>query len=100
MAPTDYCHIWDGDTCQGAGGGGSGTCTAPTVQTSPGDSCGFFTGLECDTGMLCNMDEGTCQTLVALDGDCSSTTSTCEFFQNCIDDTCQWGEYTGMCPAP
>jgi len=96
-SPADFCDLFEYATCQGAPG--SEVCTAPTTATNPGDACGFGSSVKCDTGMVCDMDEAVCETLVAVEGDCSGANTTCEFFQHCVDGTCEYSTHTGTCPG-
>jgi hypothetical protein len=98
MGTTDLCNLFEYESCQGAAG--SEKCAAPTIATTPGDACGFFRGIDCATGMRCDIETETCVTIVALDGDCSVANTACEFLLECVDGTCQIGPYTGVCPAP
>ncbi len=90
------CRLFQYESCQNPGGGF--VCVIPTIVNED-DACGFFTGEKCVTGLICDDGDGVCKAPVPLDGDCSAVGAVCEFFVECVDGICQYGEHTGMCPA-
>ncbi len=100
--PASYCRFFQYETCQEVvPGGGVFQCRAP-MTVGAGATCGFFAGAKCGTGLVCYKvaeDTEICVTQAGLDGDCSGTAQ-CDFFLNCVADTCSYSSYTGMCPAP
>ena len=105
------CNILQYETCV------EGTCAAATV-VARGEACGFALGKKCGTGDRCDarIDEGfgaegvcvkapeagdscvddiDCTVCITAEEDCNT------FLLECGEDNkCQWGNYTGMCPAP
>ncbi len=96
MMAAQFCRLLDNENCLDVGGG-TFECVAPQTA-AVGEECGIFTGFDCGANLRC--DEAVCKTIVPLSGDCTGANSICDTFLECIDGVCQYGEYTGQCPAP
>jgi hypothetical protein len=90
-----YCRIFTYESCQDVGGG-TFQCVEPTTR-SAGQSCGFFTGEKCGTGLICDEGSETCVATAGIDEDCTS--NPCEGLLECVGGVCQYGSHTGMCPS-
>jgi len=81
---------------------GSGKCELPMTVAADAD-CNMFMGLECADGLQCS-DPGdgcACTSPAEVGDSCvEDDEDACGgFLLSCVDGKCQYGEYTGMCPA-
>ncbi len=98
----DPCaEVWQCDfkryeTCDN-GTGGTDTCILPTV-VPVGSPCGWFSGHKCQHDMTCSSpaQDGVCIEIPAI-GDSCLTDDDCGLLQNCVDDRCQYGAFSGLC---
>jgi hypothetical protein len=80
-------------------------CMAAT-DAGLGEDCGYFLGARCTAGLICrddDQDPGTndiCVVELGVGDPCDETNSYCAFLQSCVGGACQYGNYTGVCPAP
>lgn len=93
---TAECNFVLYETCDTAG---SGQCVAPTI-VGDGAACSFGDGAKCGPGLVCSnpMSGGTCFAPLAEGDNCSATPSRCGFLLQCNGLTCEYNEYSGMCP--
>jgi hypothetical protein len=73
-----------------------GVCVGPTT-VAEGDACDFLLGTQCAAGLLCR--DAVCLRLRAL-GEACDEAAPCGTFLECVGGVCQYGGYTGACPAP
>ncbi len=84
---------------------GTFQCVAPTI-VQQGADCSFLDGTMCAEGLACadhdNMmgTPNQCITPLAEGDTCLEANSLCDFLLNCVDGVCQYGEHSGVCPAP
>ena len=93
------CDFKRYETCTSVAG--TDRCVAPTI-VGIGATCSWFSGEKCQNGLFCTnpIDTGgVCKQRPAL-GDSCLTMDDCGFLQSCVDDRCQYGAYSAMCPAP
>jgi hypothetical protein len=102
--PGAQCRIFEHYACQETGPAtGIYECAEPTIGAL-GDPCG--SGVQCDTGLRCgdhDSNENTpqeCLEPLGEDDACDPDNDLCDFPLSCVAGACQYGEYTGTCPAP
>jgi hypothetical protein len=93
----NLCKLTAYETCSVAAGN---KCVAPT-SVSENDPCNIFTGKECATGLICSnpFAGGTCVRPRGQGETCTEATP-CHFMLTCVAGTCEYNDYTAMCPAP
>lgn len=82
--------------------GGSDTCIAPTIRAL-NESCSFASGDKCAVGLQCSdpVNTGTCLQQAQPGDSCTPNGGECgDFLLKCVNGECQYGNYTGECPAP
>lgn len=92
------CNFIKYETCDV---GVTDVCVAPTIRAL-NESCSFFDGDKCAVGLQCSEpgDGGTCQQPAQAGDSCTPTGNECgDFLLECVNSECQYGEYSGMCPA-
>ncbi len=95
---TRLCNVLAYETCDE---GGTDTCVAPTV-VGTGQACGFLAGAKCEPGSVCSDagGGGTCFVPLGEGQNCSAVPQQCGFFLQCNGTTCEYGDYSGVCPPP
>ena len=65
-----------------------------------GYECGLGQGLVCSAGLICVSGgmNAVCEAPSEIGGGCVDTCT--GLFQTCVNDACQYGNHTGMCPVP
>jgi len=92
----NWCDVTAYETC-----GMDATCKAPTIQQL-GQPCYVVTGQKCGAGLRCTDGfdaAGQCEALPVV-GDACVDSADCDVFMECVDMKCQYGDHTGLCPAP
>jgi hypothetical protein len=96
------CRVFVYQTCKDVEG--TMRCVAPQI-VGEGADCGFFSGLKCNVGLRC-MDHDAnaetndqCVVPLGVGEECDEDSSLCDQLLECHGGACQYGSYTGMCPA-
>lgn len=102
------CSIFEYEWCDLSG---TGNCAGPNTVNTEGLTCniGFFDDPtnECAAGMACSTFDsdmngplGVCYVPREEGETCNNDDQQCLPLLNCVDGTCAYNEYSGMCPAP
>jgi hypothetical protein len=98
------CNIFGYEHCEETTPG-TFECQPPVI-VNQGDDCDIFAGTKCAEGLTCEDHDNSmttpnqCITPLQEGATCLEANPLCDFLLNCVDGVCQYGDYTGICPAP